>query len=138
MGDVCGPHYGHHMAARIDLTLDCSDARLLAEFWKTALGYIDEPPPAPFTTREEWFSQFDLPADDSVDDAAWLCDPDGVGPRLSILKSRSRRRRRTGSTSTSGYRCEVDPTGAGRSSRRRPSASCGPARASSRSMTSTT
>ncbi|MFI7317550.1 VOC family protein [Streptomyces venezuelae] len=74
------------MAARIDLTLDCTDARLLAEFWKTALGHVDEPPPPPFRTRKEWFAQFDLPDDDSVDDAAWLCDPDGVGPRLSILK----------------------------------------------------
>lgn len=74
------------MAAGIDLTLDCADAKLLSEFWKTALGYIDEPPPAPFTTREEWLAQFDLPEDDSADDGAWLCDPDGVGPRLSILK----------------------------------------------------
>jgi hypothetical protein len=74
------------MAATIDLTLDCTDAQLLAAFWKTALGYIDEPPPAPFATREEWLAQFDLPEDDSEDDGAWLCDPDGVGPRLSILK----------------------------------------------------
>ncbi|MFB8212929.1 MULTISPECIES: VOC family protein [unclassified Streptomyces] len=74
------------MAARIDLTLDCTDAQLLAAFWKEALGYIDEPPPAPFRTRAEWFAQFDLPEGDSVDDAAWLCDPDGAGPRLSILK----------------------------------------------------
>ncbi|MEV7597214.1 VOC family protein [Kitasatospora sp. NPDC089797] len=74
------------MAARIDLTLDCADATLLADFWKTALGYVDEPPPAPFRTREEWLAQFDLPEDDSVDDAAWLCDPEGVGPRLSILR----------------------------------------------------
>ncbi|WP_158895522.1 VOC family protein [Amycolatopsis anabasis] len=74
------------MAARIDLTFDCADAQLLAAFWKTALGYVDEPPPAPFTTREEWLAQFDLPEDESVDDGAWLYDPDGVGPRLSILK----------------------------------------------------
>lgn len=74
------------MTAHIDLTFDCANARLLAAFWKTALGYIDEPPPAPFATREEWFASFDLPEDDSVDDAAWLCDPDGVGPRLSILR----------------------------------------------------
>jgi hypothetical protein len=74
------------MAARITLTLDCADAQLLAAFWKTALGYVDEPPPAPFATREEWHAHFDLPEDDSVDDGAWLCDPDGVGPLLSILK----------------------------------------------------
>ncbi|MGW3802245.1 VOC family protein, partial [Streptomyces clavifer] len=58
------------MAARIDLTLDCADAKLLAEFWKTALGYADEPPPAPFGTREEWLAQFDLPEDDSADGGA--------------------------------------------------------------------
>ncbi|RKE17219.1 VOC family protein [Streptomyces sp. TLI_171] len=74
------------MAAKIDLTLDCADARLLAEFWKSALGYVDEPPPAPFATREEWLAQFDLPEGESVDDGAWLCDPDGAGPRLAILK----------------------------------------------------
>ncbi|WP_327745797.1 hypothetical protein OHO28_16650 [Streptomyces europaeiscabiei] len=61
----------------MDLTLDCANAQLLADFWKTALGYIDEPPPAPFKTREEWLAQFDLPEDDSEDDGAWLCDPDG-------------------------------------------------------------
>ncbi|WP_030662652.1 VOC family protein [Streptomyces cellulosae] len=73
------------MAPVIDLTLDCSDARRLAAFWKTALGYVDEPPPAPFETREEWHASFGLPEDDSVDDGAWLCDPGGVGPRLSLL-----------------------------------------------------
>ncbi|MFF7362773.1 VOC family protein [Streptomyces sp. NPDC008125] len=74
------------MAARIDLTLDCTDAQLLARFWREALGYVDEPPPAPFATRAEWLAQFDLPEGESVDDGAWLCDPDGIGPRLAILK----------------------------------------------------
>jgi len=72
------------MTASFDLTFDCADADLLATFWKTALGYIDEPPPAPFTTRAEWLASFDLPEDDSGE-GAWLCDPDGIGPRLSIL-----------------------------------------------------
>ncbi|GAA4624078.1 VOC family protein [Actinoallomurus vinaceus] len=73
------------MAATIDLTFDATNARLLGEFWKRALGYVDEPPPAPFKTRAEWLAQFDLPEDESDEDGAWLCDPDGVGPRLSIL-----------------------------------------------------
>ncbi|MET8364701.1 VOC family protein [Micromonospora sp. NPDC049580] len=73
------------MAASIDLTLDSTAAPILAAFWKTALGYIDEPPPPPFTTRAEWLAQFDPPEDDVADDGAWLCDPDGTGPRLSIL-----------------------------------------------------
>lgn len=74
------------MAARIDLTLDAVHAPTLAAFWKTALGYVDEPPPAPFATREEWHAGFGLPEDDSVDDGAWLHDPEGAGPRLAILQ----------------------------------------------------
>ena len=74
------------MAARIDLTLDCDDAPRLAAFWKTALGYVDEPPPAPFATRAEWIAHYEPEDDGAEDDGAWLCDPDGVGPRLSILK----------------------------------------------------
>ncbi|MEU4031723.1 VOC family protein [Streptomyces anulatus] len=73
-------------AVRIDLTLDCGDAQLLAAFWKSALGYVNLPPPPPFATREEWLAQFDLPEGETVDDGAWLCDPEGIGPRLSILK----------------------------------------------------
>ncbi|MFF4603460.1 VOC family protein [Streptomyces sp. NPDC001339] len=75
------------MAFRIDLTLDCADPTRLAEFWKLALGYVDEPPPAPFATREEWLQQFDLSKDDA-EDGAWLCDPAGVGPRLFLQQVR--------------------------------------------------
>ncbi|MCX3062412.1 VOC family protein [Streptomyces beihaiensis] len=76
------------MTATFDLTLDCRDATLLADFWKTALGYVDEPPPAPFATREEWLASFGPPEDEEEDDGAWLCAPDRTGPRLSILKVR--------------------------------------------------
>ena len=72
------------MAVRIDLTFDCANPSRLAEFWKLALGYEDEPPPAPFATREEWLQQFDLSDDDG--DGAWLHDPAGVGPRLCLLE----------------------------------------------------
>jgi hypothetical protein len=73
------------MATRIDLTLDCAEPARLAEFWKLALGYEDEPPPAPFATRVEWLASFGLPPEEA-DDGAWLRDPDGVGPRLSMLR----------------------------------------------------
>lgn len=73
------------MATKIDLTLDCADPVRLAEFWKTALGYEDEPPPAPYKTREEWLAQFDDEFDDGME-AAWLHDPSGAGPRLSLLQ----------------------------------------------------
>jgi Glyoxalase-like domain len=72
------------MAVRIDLTLDCANATTLAAFWKLALGYEDEPPPPPFATRREWLRQADPEA--GPDDGAWLYDPDGVGPRLSLLR----------------------------------------------------
>jgi hypothetical protein len=65
--------------------LDCANAKRLAEFWKLALGYEDEPPPPPFRTREEWAASFGPPEEDEGD-GAWLQDPSGVGPRLSLLE----------------------------------------------------
>ena len=69
------------MALRVDLTFDCARAVELAQFWKLALGYVDEPPPAPFRTREEWAASFGPPGDDEGG-GAWLHDPEGIGPRL--------------------------------------------------------
>jgi hypothetical protein len=74
------------MAVRIDLTLDCANATRLADFWKLALGYEDEPPPAPFATRQEWLEAVDPEGGGDPDDGAWLRDPEGVGPRLSLLR----------------------------------------------------
>ena len=73
------------MLTRVDVTLDCADPDLLAEFWKTAAGYVDEPPPLPFTTREEWLAQFNDDEDDEMG-AAWLHDPTGLAPRLCLLQ----------------------------------------------------
>jgi hypothetical protein len=72
------------MARRIDLTFDCADASVLAPFWKLALGYIDEPAPAPFESRGEWLASFGVP-EEEWGTGAWLCDPAGLGPRLSLL-----------------------------------------------------
>ncbi|MFC3381695.1 VOC family protein [Couchioplanes caeruleus subsp. azureus] len=73
------------VALRVDLTFDCVRAGSLAEFWKLALGYEDEPPPAPFATRAQWVASFGEPAEDEGD-GAWLHDPSGVGPRLVFLE----------------------------------------------------
>ena len=73
------------MALRVDLTLDCAHAETLAAFWKLALGYQDEPPPAPFATREEWVASFGEPEEDEGG-GAWLHDPAGRGPRLVLLE----------------------------------------------------
>jgi len=72
------------MLTRVDLTLDCADPVGLAEFWKTAAGYVDEPQPPPFTTRAEWAAQFD-DEDDGMG-AAWLHDPTGIAPRLCLMQ----------------------------------------------------
>jgi hypothetical protein len=71
------------MALRIDLALDCADPKRLAEFWKLALGYVDEPPRPPFATRQEWLKHHGVP-EEEWDMGAWLCDPAGVGPRLFL------------------------------------------------------
>ncbi|HET6950759.1 MAG TPA: VOC family protein [Acidimicrobiales bacterium] len=70
---------------RIDLTMDAGDPARLAAFWKLALGYVDEPAPPPFASREAWLAHHGVP-EDEWGDGAWLCDPAGAGPRLSILK----------------------------------------------------
>jgi hypothetical protein len=70
---------------QIDLTLDCTDAQLLAEFWKIAVGYADEPPPPPFATRREWLQSLGEDAGDRMG-GAWLHDPAGIAPRLSLLE----------------------------------------------------
>lgn len=69
----------------LDLTLDCDNAAVLAAFYRTALGYVDEPPPAPFETRAEWLASFGEPEGSDADGAS-LRSPDGTGPRLSILR----------------------------------------------------
>jgi hypothetical protein len=66
------------------LTFDCATARLLAEFWKTALGYVDAPPPTGWDTWADWLRHFDVP-EDEWDDGAVIVDPDGVGPRINFL-----------------------------------------------------
>jgi hypothetical protein len=67
---------------RVDLTFDCTDAQRLAAFWRLALGYEDEPPPAPYATREDWLAHYDVPPEE-WNDSAYLRDPAGVGPRLA-------------------------------------------------------
>jgi hypothetical protein len=70
---------------RVDLALDCSNADALAVFWKTAVGYVDEPPPPPFSTRQEWLQSFGEDAGERVG-GVWLHDPTGVAPRLCLLE----------------------------------------------------
>jgi hypothetical protein len=65
--------------------LDCTDAQALAAFWKLAVGYVDEPPPPPFRTRQEWLRSYGEEAGDPLG-GAWLHDPTGIAPRLCLLE----------------------------------------------------
>jgi len=47
-------------------------------------GSIDEPPSAPFTSRGEWVASSGVP-EEEWNAGAWLGDPHGLGPRVSIL-----------------------------------------------------
>ncbi|MFJ4921319.1 VOC family protein [Streptomyces sp. NPDC088725] len=72
------------MAVKWSLTIDCAHPVALAEFWALALDYVRKPPPAGFGSWEEWFAHYDIP-EEEWDGAAYLSDPDGVGPALSFL-----------------------------------------------------
>ena len=72
------------MLTPVDLTMDCADPDRLAAFWKAAVGYVDEPPPSPFSSREEWLASFDEEPDGMG--GAWLRHPSGVAPRLCLLQ----------------------------------------------------
>jgi Glyoxalase-like domain len=67
------------------ITFDCANARVLADFWKVALGYVDAPPPTGWDTWADWARHFQVP-EDEWDDGASLVDPDGALPPISILK----------------------------------------------------
>ncbi len=73
------------MAALLGLTLDCARPAELAAFWAVALGYVEPKPPAGFDSWPDWFRELEVP-ESEWDDGAYLVDPDGVGPSLSLLK----------------------------------------------------
>lgn len=70
---------------RWTMTLDCADPALLAEFWGTALGYVEPGPPKGWASWPEWLVDQDVPEDEWNDGAA-LADPAGVLPAISLLK----------------------------------------------------
>jgi hypothetical protein len=79
----------------IDLTLDCSDASLLASFWKLALGYVDEPAPAPFNSRNEWLASKGVPENDWEKGLGFVT-PRASGPVCRSWPCRKEKYTRTG------------------------------------------
>jgi hypothetical protein len=73
------------MATPWSITVDCHDARIVAEFWKVALGYVDAHPPTGWDTWEDWPRHFEVPEEEWTGGAS-LVDPDGALPRVGFLK----------------------------------------------------
>jgi hypothetical protein len=73
------------MGTRWGLTLDCARPVALAEFWAIALGYEPRPVPAGFASWDEWSAHHGVP-EEEWGDGAYLQDPTGAGPTLSLLR----------------------------------------------------
>ena len=73
------------MGLPVQITFDCHDADLLAEFWAQALDYQLEPPPEGFESWEAALEANGIPLPEPRSIGA-VVDPDGVGPRLLFLR----------------------------------------------------
>lgn len=73
------------MANGFTVTLDAARPTRLAEFWALALGYVLEPPPAPFTSWPEALTAWGVP-ESSWEDYSAIVDPDGTGPRVFLQR----------------------------------------------------
>lgn len=73
------------MTVEWGITVDCAEPGRVAAFWRVALGYVDAPVPEGFASREEWLARWEVPAEE-WGDAAYLVDPQGVRPSMSLLR----------------------------------------------------
>jgi Glyoxalase-like domain len=55
------------MAVRFQLVIDCAEPDRLARFWAAALGYQLEPPPAGFTTWDDYWREVGVPEEVPVE-----------------------------------------------------------------------
>jgi len=72
-------------AHRVQVVIDCTDPKRLAEFWAVALGYVIQPPPQGFDSWEAFLDQMQVPADQR-DAMNAVVDPAGEGPRILFQK----------------------------------------------------
>lgn len=70
------------MPVRFQLVIDCADPDRLAHFWADALGYELAPPPAGFSTWNEYYRDLGIPEDELDDGADRISDPQGHGPSI--------------------------------------------------------
>lgn len=69
------------MSLSFQVAIDCHDPEALSQFWCRALGYVQEPPPAGYSSWDEFADAVGIPAAERNDFAAAI-DPDRNGPRL--------------------------------------------------------
>ena len=67
---------------RFQLVIDCADPDRLARFWAAALGYDLAPPPAGFSTWDDYYRDLGIPEEDLGVGADRISDPQGHGPRI--------------------------------------------------------
>lgn len=67
------------MVAQFQLVIDARDPVMVAEFWRTALGYEREPAPAGYDTWQDFAEGNNIPREEWPDSAI---DPEGLRPRL--------------------------------------------------------
>lgn len=71
------------MPVRFQLVIDCADPDRLAHFWAAALGYELAPPPAGFSTWDDYYRDLGIPEEDPGGVGAdRISDPQGHGPGI--------------------------------------------------------
>ena len=73
------------MRPTLQITVDCTDPRVLVAFWSAALGYVLEPPPGGATSWVSFWRSIGVPDDELPDDEDHtdsIIDPEGVRPRI--------------------------------------------------------
>jgi hypothetical protein len=69
----------------LGLAFDCAEPAVLAAFWCVALGYEPAPPPAGWSSWEDWARDLGVPLEE-LGDGASIHDPSGRGPGISFLR----------------------------------------------------
>jgi len=70
------------MPVRFQLVIDCADPDRLARFWAAALGYELAPPPAGFSTWDDYYRDLGIPEEELGVGADRISDPQGQGPAI--------------------------------------------------------
>jgi hypothetical protein len=73
------------MATPFQITVDCVDADVMSRFWSTALGYVEEPPPAGYLSWPDFLRASGIPTPPPGAINA-IVDPDDAGPRILFLR----------------------------------------------------